>query len=100
MTPHPGSRQFNPGSVDKETPAMRSCAVVSLFRQAARRGIDLPAQLSDDEFVLLSRKTDALGASVPAIALAAHTTLNAMGREQPPESMAGVLRALHRPGQV
>jgi diguanylate cyclase (GGDEF)-like protein len=38
-------------------------AVAGLFRQAARRGTDLPARLGGDEFALLAPETDRLGAS-------------------------------------
>jgi diguanylate cyclase (GGDEF)-like protein len=38
-------------------------AVASLFRQAARRGTDLPARIGGDEFVLLAPETDRRGAS-------------------------------------
>jgi diguanylate cyclase (GGDEF)-like protein len=38
-------------------------AVASLFRQAARRGTDLPARIGGDELGLLAPETDRLGAS-------------------------------------
>jgi diguanylate cyclase (GGDEF)-like protein len=38
-------------------------AVASLFRQAARRGTDVPARIGGDEFGLLAPETDPLGAS-------------------------------------